>query len=245
MKNIKKWIQGIAASVVASLVVWFVINDRPSPLAGPKVELADVDVPERIAAGEEFVVSFRATNQRDKAQPGCNGFAEITPPEKNGAGDSNAGDDTSQAQDGSTALDAINRPAIRDPAAGVDSRISGVGDSVSEVIENSGSDVAEPAAEVDVAEVIQTHRLPQKPVVPDAVTVPIQPSLFAARHSACNTINPEFSLRGVSGSAEHVMVDCVVRRPGVFQISYGIHCAKEEGSMWRLDHRGYLKVEES
>lgn len=253
----KKWIQGIFASVVAGLVVWFLTRSPHSPWVGPKVELADVDVPESITAGEKFEVTFRATNQRDKAQPGCEGFVEITAPKDNGAGDSaseegsrTGGDDNAQAPDSTgdfTEIDVADIPATRDieRISDLDAPSPDDDTSASDRVARSDLEGVELAREIDVSEVLQAHRLPREPVVPDAVTVPVQPSLFAERHSVCNTVNPEFTLRGVSGSAVQVMVDCVVHRPGVFQITYGIHCAKEEGSMWRLDHRGYIKVEES
>lgn len=253
MKNMTKWIQGILISIVAGLVVWFLTRSPHSPLVGPKVALADVDVPERIIAGEEFEVSFRATNQRDKAQPGCEGFVEITPPEENGSGDSTSEDDErTNGNSGSRGSDfrgGLSRIDIADPrdlesTPEVDTPVMGDDTSASDAPERSRPGFVEPRPGIDVSTALQKPRLPQKPVIPEAVTVPDRPSLLTRRHADCRTINPEFTLRGVSGSAVQVTVKCSAHKPGLFQMIYGIHCAKDDDSMWRLDHRGYITVEE-
>lgn len=86
----KKWIAGLVISIVAGLAVWFFTQSPHSPFLGPKVELTDADAPERIVAGEEFQVSFRATNQRDRLERDCHGFVSIWPMETSDGSSSNA-----------------------------------------------------------------------------------------------------------------------------------------------------------
>lgn len=277
-----KWVRGLLVSIVASLVVWFLTSSPYSPFVGPKVALADVSVPEQIVPGEEFSVSFRATNQRNRAQPGCEGFVEIVAPEENGIGGSNSegeagasgsgsGEDNgvpdvidtrpardierlrdldgSRPQGDASARDSTAPSATRDlqlaPNLGVIRRPDDI--SAPDSNGSSATDDTAPArnGEVSVSrDATLTSRLPTKPVIPDAVTVPARQQLFVRTDDACQILNPEFTLRGVSGSAVHVVADCRVQAPGVYQMTYGIHCAKNEDSLWRLDHQGYIKVEE-
>lgn len=216
-----KWVRGILISVVAGLFVWFLTRSPHSPLVGPQVALADVSMPDPILAGEEFGVSFRATNQNDKAQPGCQGFVEITPAQENNTGNSNSDNNSNNSAENNRSSSDDADPTL---------------------VINDG--IATRNIDLSLArDKLLSSRLEKKPVIPEAITVPIKPKLFARRDEACQIINSEFTLKGVSGSAVQVMADCVVQKPGLHQMTYGIYCAKDEDSRWRLDHQGYIRVE--
>lgn len=154
-----KWVSRILMGVIAGVVVWFLTQSSYSPFTGPKVELVDLNFPERILAGEEFGVSFWAKNQRDKPERDCHGFVAIWPRKNDGSATSNSSETT-----------------------------------------------------VAVAD--------------------------------CRTQNPRFHLGSLSGSSVQILVDCRVRKPGIYRMIYGISCRSGPDSKWQLDHQTYIEVEE-
>ena len=90
----KKWISALVISVVAGFAVWFFTQSSYSPFLGPKIELTNPEIPDRIIVGEEFEVSFRATNQRNRTERNCHGFVMLWPLERDGRETSGMGGET-------------------------------------------------------------------------------------------------------------------------------------------------------
>ncbi len=68
------WISGLLISLVAGFFIWFLTQSNSSPFSGPNVELSELSFPKDLVVDQEFQVSFRATNQRDKPERDCHGF---------------------------------------------------------------------------------------------------------------------------------------------------------------------------
>ena len=75
----KKWIAGLLVSILAGLAVWLFTQSPYSPFLGPKVELTSPDMPDRLVAGKEFLISFRASNQGKRLERECRGFVAVWP----------------------------------------------------------------------------------------------------------------------------------------------------------------------
>jgi hypothetical protein len=75
----KKWLLTLVVTILAGMTVWFLTQSPYSPFVGPDVELSELNVPERIVAGEQFRISFRATNRSNRAESGCHGFVSVVP----------------------------------------------------------------------------------------------------------------------------------------------------------------------
>lgn len=237
--------------VAGGVAVWFLTQSPYSPFTGPDVKLTAPTVPNAMAAGDEFRVSYAVTNQRNRPETGCGSYVSLDRIGDVSFSSEESGDQAPQPpQPPGTATrpELATRPEIvMRPQIGTRAQLSVPSISVQQALSappeaRQFSELSEP----ELREITQARRVPRitkEPMITERAVAP-EPDEERLERAECRTGGREFELNGTAGSSIQVLANCRADMPGTFRMTYGVSCEKSWGGQWNLQGEAHVDIEE-